>query len=160
MTVSLRPAAASDRSFLLELYATIRDAELSLVDWDDATKRAFVQMQFEAQDSHYRTHYRNTSYDIVEVDGVPVGRLYVARWDDEMRVVDISLLPQWRGRGIGKQLFEDLMAEAAAAQQPLTIHVERQNPALRLYQRLGFTVTSEDDLNFFMTWRAQANTAS
>ena len=160
MTAALRSVTSTDRAFLLDLYASMRAPELDLVDWDDAAKHAFVEMQFEAQDSHYRSHYANTSYDVVLVDGEPAGRLYVGRWPEEIRVVDIALLPAFRGRGVGTRLLRDLMDQATAAGKPLTMHVERDNPALALYGRLGFTVTEELELHWFMTWRPQPKTAS
>jgi ribosomal protein S18 acetylase RimI-like enzyme len=160
VTAALRPVTAADRAFLLDLYASTREAELDLVDWDDATRRSFVEMQFEAQDRHYRTNYDNTTYDVVIVDGECAGRLYVGRWAEEIRIVDIALVPRFRGRGIGQRLLEALMLEADTAGKPLTIHVERENPALRLYRRLGFTVTRELDVYLFMTRQSQPNTAS
>jgi ribosomal protein S18 acetylase RimI-like enzyme len=160
VTAALRPVTDADRAFLLDVYASTREAELDLVDWDEATRRSFVEMQFEAQDRHYRAHYDNTTYDVVIVDGECAGRLYVGRWAEEIRIVDIALIPRFRGRGIGGGLLAALMAEADTAGKPLTIHVERENPALRLYRRLGFTVTRELDVYLFMTRQPQPNTAS
>lgn len=88
------------------------------------------------------------------VDGRPAGRLYVARWPAEIRIVDISLLPEHRGHGIGTALLGDLTAEAAAAGTPLTIHVERFNPALRLYQRLGFVAVGDAGVYLLLRWSA------
>jgi ribosomal protein S18 acetylase RimI-like enzyme len=100
-------------------------------------------MQFEAQDAYYREHYHPASFDAVELDGQPVGRLYVARWEDEIRIIDIALLPAHRGRGIGTALLRGLLNEAAGAGKRLSIHVEKHNPALRLYARLGFTTVAD-----------------
>ena len=52
--------------------------------------------------------------------------------------MDIALLPEYRGRGIGTALLEELLVEADATGRRVTIHVERFNPARRLYERLGF----------------------
>jgi len=134
----LRPAGADDRAFLLRVYASTREEELGLVDWSDEQKAAFVLQQFEAQDEHYREHYDPATFDVIEVDGEPAGRLYVARWEDEIRIIDIALLPGYRGRGIGTALLKALLDEAAAARKRLSIHVELNNPARRLYERLGF----------------------
>lgn len=134
---------AGDAEFLFEVYASTRAEELGGVDWDEAQKDAFLRQQFGAQHAWYTTQYDSASFHVVVVDGHPAGRLYVARWAEEMRIMDIALLPQHRGHGVGRALLDDLIAEAAAAAKPLTIHVERFNPALRLYLRLGFTVAED-----------------
>ena len=136
--ITLRPAGSGDRDFLLQVYASTRDEELQLVDWDDDQKSAFVRMQFEAQDGYYREHYHPATFDVIEVDGRHVGRLYVARWEDEIRIMDIALLPEYRGKGIGTQLLRELLEEGAHTGKRVSIHVEKDNPALSLYVRLGF----------------------
>ena len=142
--VTLRPATADDDELLLAIYASTREEELAALPWPDEQKKAFVAMQHDAQTRHYRAHYTGTSYDIVLVDGEPAGRLYVARWDGELRIVDIALLPAYRGLGIGERLLTALLAEADGAGASVTIHVEHQNRARRLYERLGF-VEVEDE---------------
>lgn len=148
--ISLRPAGSSDRDFLLRVYASTREEELRLVDWSADQKAAFVRMQFEAQDAHYREHYQPATFDVVEVDGEPVGRLYVARGEDEIRIVDVALLPEHRGRGIGTALLRARLGEAATAGKRLTIHVEKHNPARRLYERLGFRESADDGVYVLM----------
>jgi ribosomal protein S18 acetylase RimI-like enzyme len=134
----LRPVTGDDRAFLVELYGSVREPELDHLPWEDATKRAFVEQQFAAQDAHYRAHYDGASLDLVEVDGVPAGRLYVHRGPTDMRIMDIALAPAFRGRGIGARLLRMLIAEADESGCKLSIHVEMNNAARRLYQRLGF----------------------
>src|SRR2546423_4591014 len=136
--VALRPVDENDEVFLRRLYASVREDELALVPWDGAEKSAFLRQQFEAQDAYYHEHYDGATFDVIELDGGPVGRLYVARWEHEIRIVDIALLPEHRDRGIGTALIRALLDEAAAAGKPLSIHVEKHNPARRLYERLGF----------------------
>jgi ribosomal protein S18 acetylase RimI-like enzyme len=151
--VSLRPALASDTELLLSVYASTRERELELVPWSDADKRAFVRSQFEAQHSYYHRHYASAEYSIILERGRPAGRLYVDRRADELRVIDITLLPEHRGCGIGSALLSQLKAEAHAAGKPLTIHVEHHNSALRLYARLGFERVSDDGLYLLLAWR-------
>ncbi|MDX6481054.1 MAG: hypothetical protein QOG85_1564 [Gaiellaceae bacterium] len=141
--VQLRPVTPDDRHFLLRVYASTREEELRLVDWSDDQKAAFVQQQFDAQDAHYREHYDPATFDVIEVDGEPVGRLYVARWEDEIRIMDIALVPAHRGRGIGSALLRDLLDEGARSGKRVSIHVEMNNPAVRLYERLGFAPIEE-----------------
>ena len=124
--------------------------ELAVVPWDDAQKDAFLRMQFDAQDAWWRENYAAGSFDVILVDGEPAGRLYVHRGRSDIRIVDIALLPEHRGNGIGTRLLEDLVAEGDAAGKSVTIHVERMNPALRLYERLGFTVAEDKGIYLFL----------
>ncbi|HEX7049913.1 MAG TPA: GNAT family N-acetyltransferase [Longimicrobiales bacterium] len=159
--IELRDAAPDDRAFLYRVYASTREEELAAVPWSGEQKEAFIRMQFEAQDRYYREHYADASFQVVLVDGEAAGRLYVARWPDEIRIVDIALLPEHRGRGIGTALLEALLAEADAAGRPVSIHVEQYNPARRLYARLGFREVEDRGVYVFMTRApAQVNTAS
>ena len=92
------------------------------------------------------------AFQVILADGQPAGRLYVARWPNEIRIVDITLLPEYRNSGIGTRLLKGLMAEARRAQKVLSIHVELFNPALRLYTRLGFVKTGEHGVYYRMDW--------
>ena len=125
MTVSFRPIRPDDEAFLYEVYASTRTEELALVDWDDAHKAAFLPMQCTAQHQFYQERYTQTDFLIILRDTVPVGRLSVARWQDEIRIVDIALLPPYRNAGIGSAILRDLLAEAAVAHKPVRIHVEK-----------------------------------
>ena len=132
------------------MYATTRADELALVPWTDDEKAAFVAMQFEAQDVSYRMTYPDGRFLVVLGDGVPIGRLYLGRLVDEIRIVDIALLPEHRGAGIGSRLIDDVLAEADAAGIFVRLHVEPWNPALRLYERRGFRVVEERGVYLFM----------
>lgn len=125
----LRPATDMDREQLLEVYASTREEEIARVQWPDGAREAFLSQQFEAQDAYYREYYANASFDVIEVEGRLAGRLYVDRSPAEIRIVDIALLPEFRGRGMGTALLRGLIAEAEASGRSLTIHVEQGNPA-------------------------------
>ena len=118
--------------------------------WDEEQKAAFLRVQFDAQDAWYRENYGRASFDVVIVDGEPAGRLYVHRGKTEIRIVDIALLPEHRGAGVGTKLLENLLAEADEGGKSVTIHVERMNPALRLYDRLGFSVAEDKGVYLFL----------
>jgi ribosomal protein S18 acetylase RimI-like enzyme len=120
------------------------------VPWDEAQKEAFLRSQFEAQDAWWRENYTDASFDVVLVDGEPAGRLYVHRGVTEIRIVDIALLPEHRGDGIGTRVLHELLDEADSAGKSVTIHVERMNPALRLYERLGFTLAEDKGVYLFL----------
>jgi ribosomal protein S18 acetylase RimI-like enzyme len=166
--VNLRPVRwPEDEAFLEGLYASTRADELARVPWTDEQKGAFCRLQFAAQHQHYQEQYAGATFDVIELSGppgevptpdtasggqsppyrsldsVPIGRLYVARWADEIRIVDIALLPEFRGRGIGSTLIKQVLAEGKAAGKPVSIHVEQFNPARSLYRRLGFEVVEE-----------------
>ncbi|MEA2602910.1 MAG: hypothetical protein QOF89_3902 [Acidobacteriota bacterium] len=148
--------------FLLRIYRSTREEELAMVlDWTEEMKAAFVRQQFEAQHAWYQDHYEGATFDVILVDGVPAGRLYVHRREREIRLVDITFLPEFRGGGLGTSILRDLMAEGEASNRPLTIHVEVYNPAMRLYERLGFRPIEERGPYLLMEWRpSQLNTAS
>ena len=147
---TLRPARPEDREHLLAVYASTRAEELAPVPWTEEQKSAFVKMQFDAQDAHYHEHYEGATYEVIEVDGVPAGRLYLHRKPKEIRLVDIALLPAFRGKGIGTRLLAELIAEAKGRGVPLTFHVELFNPARRLYERLGFAPVEEHGVHVLM----------
>jgi ribosomal protein S18 acetylase RimI-like enzyme len=136
--ISLRPIEDADLPFLREVYGGTRAAELALTDWSDEQRAAFVTMQFEAQHRYYSENYTGAAFLVVLWRGVPVGRLYLVRWHDELRLIDIALLPQHRGRGIGSAVLAAVLTEGQRLNLPVRIHVEQFNPALRLYARLGF----------------------
>ena len=158
----LRPVAGDDRAFLVELYDSVRAPELAHVPWDPATRRAFVEHQFNAQDAHYRQHYPGATLDVVEVDGEPAGRLYVHRGLHDIRIMDIALAPAFRGRGIGTGLLRTLIAEADKSGRKLSIHVETNNPARTLYERLSFRPAGEHGVYVLMERvpESYVNTAS
>ena len=155
----LRPVGEGDRELLRAIYASTRAEELAVLPWNDAAKAEFLAFQFEAQDRAYR-EYTDASFSVVEVDGAPAGRLYVARWAEEIRVIDVALLPPFRGRGIGTRLLSDLAAQADASGRTLTIHVEVNNPARRLYERLGFVEAGAAGALHLLLARPPAGTAA
>ena len=150
--VTLRAAQTADEGLLRAVYASTRAEELAVTAWSEEQKSEFCRRQFAAQDAHYRKHYPTAQLSVIQQNGAPVGRLYVDRWEKEIRIMDIALLPEHRRRGIGTRLLRALQDEARAASKVLSIHVERFNPALRLYERLGFKRTSVDGVYYLMKW--------
>jgi GNAT superfamily N-acetyltransferase len=127
------------------------------VDWTDERKEIFLRQQFAAQDLHYRENYPGAQRDIVLIAGQPAGRLYIHRGSDEIRLMDIALVPEFRGAGLGTQLIQDVLAEGERVGKPVTIHVEVFNPARRLYERLGFTNKVDKGVYWLMEWRRDAH---
>jgi ribosomal protein S18 acetylase RimI-like enzyme len=152
--ISLRPIEPEDEEFLCRVYASTRTDELAPLPWTDEEKASFLRMQFAAQHRYYQESYTSARFEVVLVAGQPAGRLYVARWPEELRVIDIALLPEFRRRGAGTALLRGLLEEARSRGLPVRIHVERLNPALALYERLGFRLLEDRGVYLFLEWRA------
>jgi len=154
MTASptLRPARPDDEGFLYQVYASTREEELAQTGWDDAQKEAFLRMQFSAQHTYYHDQFPDAEYSVILSCDNPVGRLYVHRREDEIRIVDIALLPDHCGNGIGSMILNELMDEASKSGKPIQIHVEKFNPALELYKRMGFVETGDTGVYLLMKW--------
>ena len=152
--MTLRAVAPDDGDFLRELYASTRTEELARTGWSDEQKAAFLNQQFTAQTQHYAAHYSAADYRIILACGQRAGRLIILRMEKESRVVDIALLPEYRGQGIGTALLKNLLRDAAAEGRCVTIHVEKFNPAVRLYQHLGFKPAEDKGVYWFMKWTA------
>jgi ribosomal protein S18 acetylase RimI-like enzyme len=152
VNILLRPALAGDEEFLFSVYASTRMEEMALVDWNEAQKDAFLRMQFRAQDQFYRQNYLGAEFSIILKDERPVGRLYLHRQSEEIHILDIALLPPDQRMGIGSSLLQQILDEAARNNLPVTIYVERFNPALSLYQRLGFRLAEDRGVHYFMRW--------
>lgn len=161
--VTLRAATSADYDFMRRLYHDTRAEEMKHFPFDEVQKQAFLDQQFAAQFEHYGIHYPSCERNIIERDGKPIGRLWLDEWPDQIRLVDIALMAEERGSGIGTQLVEGVLARGAASAKPVTIHVEGFNPALRLYQRLGFEHVDSNGMYYLMKWTPPgryANTAS
>lgn len=141
--IAYRPEADSDRPFTAALYASTRAEEVAQSGWPAEMQSAFLLQQFEAQHSHYRLHYPKAEWLIVEREGMPIGRLYLEEWSREIRIIDISIAAECRGAGIGGAILEDVIADGGARDKAVSIHVEKNNPARRLYERLGFAVIED-----------------
>lgn len=149
-----RRIANGDLPFLAQLYASTRAKELAPAPWTDAQKTEFLSSQFQAQHAHYQRYYPNADWLVVSHRGDDVGRLYLERWPTQHRLIDIALLPEWRGKGFGEAMLRDVMDEAAAAGKAVSIHVEKLNPAMRLYRRLGFAAVEDKGVYDLMRWSA------
>lgn len=152
--ITLRPVTDADREFVLRVYEASREIELSVTGWNAEQRRAFVEHQFTAQDSHYREHYADASFDIILFDGEPAGRLYVDCGEEEIAIMDITVLPGFRDRGIATTLVRSITGEAAAANCSVRVYIESFNPSQTLFAKLGFAPTGGDDIVRRFEWRA------
>ncbi|HEX8126083.1 MAG TPA: GNAT family N-acetyltransferase [Allosphingosinicella sp.] len=151
--IAYRPASDEDLGFLALVYASTRLEEVARTGWPLEAQRRFLAHQFDAQHRHYRQNYPAAEWLVIEREGTGIGRLYIEEWPDQIRLIDIALLPDHRGGGSGSAILSDLMTMAAAAGKPLTIHVEKNNPAMRLYRRLGFEPIDEHGVYDLMEWK-------
>ena len=152
-TVHLRPATPADEALLFAIYAASRAPELALVPWEEAQKQAFLELQFRAQQQHYRQEFGEADFLVIEDSGVPAGRLYLDRRPEELRILDVALLPAHRGRGLGSAVLRPLLEEAAALDVPVRVYVEHyQQQALAIFAHLGFEPTEDNGISVLLEW--------
>ena len=154
-SITFRRTTDADVPFLRHLYGTTREARDATRSVDAEQKAAFLDMQFIAQKTHYEEYYPECEFLVIEMEQAPIGRLYIDRADDDIRITDIALLPEFRGRGIGRMLMEEILEEGRATGKRVTIHVEHDNPARRLYDRLGFRHVDTNGVYHLMEWSAE-----
>lgn len=163
--VSLRLATPEDAAFLFALYASTRMEEFAVLGWEKAHIEPLLQMQFQAQRQSYTLQFPNANNQIILLNGLAVGRILldgislpdavigpIAGSATPVHLIDIAILPAYRCQGIGTRLLRELQSAAARAGRPVTLNVLATNPALRLYQRLGFAITGQDDLYSHLIW--------
>lgn len=158
--ILLRSETEKDFQFLEYLYASIRWQELEVTGWARETKVAFLRQQFSLQYHHYAVYYADADFGILVHGAEPIGRIYLHRSSRELRVVDVSLIPEWRGRGIGTILLQAVFAEASSLGATVSIHVEHLNPARKLYERLGFREKNMVGLYRLMVWTPEKTKAA
>ena len=159
--IGFRPITAGDLPFLARLYASTRAEDVAQVPgWSERQKREFLQMQFDAQHRFYQEQFPDADYQVIERGGESIGRVYAHRRDHEIRLIDIALVPAHRGKGLGRSLIEDLQDEAVERGLPLRIHVEKNNPAYRLYLRLGFRMITDKGVYDLLEWQPGADSTS
>lgn len=158
--VRLRPVGPADEAFLEALYASTRHDELAVTGWPVEQIQAFLAQQFKAQSADWERNYPAMERFVVEVDATAAGRLYLDWREDELRIVDIALLPTYRGRGIGGKLLRGLLDQCRLQGKAARIHVEKQNPALRLYERLGFAPEKDVGVYWLLAWQPGTGAAT
>ena len=154
--MTLRAATAADQEFLRGVFAASRETEVAALAADPGQLTTFIDMQFRIQQQSYQARFPAAENSIIVVDGQPIGRMLVDRSAEAIELIDIALMAAWRNRGIGTSLVRGLTVEAAGQSKPVLLEVLRTNPARRLYERLGFTGSSEDSMYIQMRWQPAA----
>lgn len=153
LEIRLRAETPEDESFLFDVYARGRAEELQATGWDEATRQAFLQSQFQAQRRGYRAMFPGGEFQIILRGGERAGRLVVHHAPDEIRLVDIALLPAHQNQGLGARLVGALIAEAEESRRPLRVSVFKPSRAAVFYRRLGFVKTGEAGPYDLWDWR-------
>jgi GNAT superfamily N-acetyltransferase len=154
--LTLRQVTKEDEAFLLALYDSSRAEELSQVEWGEGQKEVFVRWQFDLQRREYDTRFPDARYEVIMVDEEPAGRIWIGADEDQIRLLDIALLPRFQRRGVGTLLLRWLIDQAARAKKPLRHMVFiLNNDAHRFYERLGFVVIEDLGAYKHMEWRNQ-----
>lgn len=143
----------SDEVFLNELYASTRSREMEIVPWSGEQKKAFLKMQFEAQDRYYRDRYPNAAFEIIKLNDRPVGRLYHAELADEIRIIDLAFLPEQFDRNVFIGLLEKMLRKGERAGKPVQIYLEADDPAIEIFVALGFRQIDRHGIYFL--WQYQ-----
>lgn len=144
--MTLRLATPDDAAFLYELYASTRD-DLAGIGLPEAQSAALIRLQYDVRARAYAAQFPDAADEIVVVDGQSAGRLLLASAEDgALVVVDVALLPAFRGRGVGGCVMRRVCARADERGVEARLHVARENPARRLYARSGFVEAGGDDV--------------
>ena len=143
--------ATDTGSLAYRLFAQDKLAQFAAIGLPQAHAEMLVQMQWRGRNLTYATQYPGAEDCVISLEeGTPVGRYLLQKIQDSWRIVDLAILPKWRGQGIGTRLLEQLARQASAEGLALTLRVEKNNPALRLYTRLGFAIVGNDELSYEM----------
>lgn len=154
MNVSLRKATREDEPFLFKLYVSMRAEEFSAVPWSEEQLEAFLRTQFTMQQRTYDAKYPEAEHKIILCDGTDAGAVKFNSTPEDIHLVDLILLPEYRNQGAGSTLLKQFQREAEHTGRTISLRVVKTNPAIRLYKRVGFSVLDEEAAYLFMKWSA------
>lgn len=146
--IERRPATEGDRELLFELFRSALAPEDTFQALPESKRGPLLRAKFDTREQRYRKNYPLADFDVLTVDGKPAGKLYIDRGDDEFVLIDISLLPEFRNRGIGTAVIGRLVEEAGRLVLPVRTRVRHHSPAWRLWRRLGFERVGDDGTHY------------
>jgi len=151
----LRPVVLGDDQFLLSVYESSRTEELAQAEWQPGQREAFVEWQFRLQRREYEARFPEAEYDVILVNGQPAGRIWIGRAENQIRLLDITLIPEFQNHGAGTLLLRRLIDEAKETGKPLRHMVfVLNNDAHRFYERLGFMMIEDLGAYKHMEWKS------
>ena len=148
--IQLRPVEEKDTAFIEAVYRTTREDELNLTNWSEYQKSAFIHMQSAAQLTEYKTKFPSARFQVIIYKKKDAGRFFTCETENDIRLLDITVLPEFRGKGIGTDLLHRLIQRSNKVQKKISLHVIVSNPALKLYKRLGFVDIKKDGFHYYM----------
>lgn len=148
--IELRPVQVKDESFIETVYGSTREDELKRTNWPEQQKKTFIIMQSMAQSAEYKTKFPGAAFQVIVYKKKDAGRFYIWEGDKEIRLIDITLLPAFRRKGIGAFLLKELIKKSNKVQKKISLHVEPNNPALYLYSNLGFIRIKNNGRHYYM----------
>ena len=153
MDLSLAEKTPSDEEFLFSVYASTRAEEMALVaHWSEEQKKQFLRSQFDAQHQYYLSRYPEAFFGVIRFENRPVGRLYTAELAEEVRIIDLTILPEFRRRGVGGKILSDILLNGSRTQKPVQIYIESFNPSGEFFARRGFKPVSEQGIHVLWRW--------
>ncbi len=155
MNIQLKPATFEDEDFLYHVYRTTREQEMAMVPWTEEQREAFLRMQFSAQQNDYSKRFPDAKQTIIVVDEVSIGRLHVVETEDKFKILDITVLPDHRAKGVGSSILNDIQAHAQRSGTHVSIYVETFNPSLSFFEKRGFERIENAGIYWLLEWRAK-----
>jgi len=152
MDIQLRRKDENDSDFLFKLFGEIKIAELNAGSWPQQMQDQLIQMQFTAFEQSVKNEYPFSEDYIILHDSERAGRLQINKEVDHIRVINISLLPAYRNKGIGSGILKKIIQEAESANKPVLLEVDKVNTAVNLYRRLRFEVYEENEIKYGMKY--------
>lgn len=150
--ITFKAISDKDMAFLADLYRSTRWDEVSQAPWSDQQRIDFLNQQFNAQHTHYQTHYPHSEKLIIKQDETSIGRIYIDRDHTSICLIDVALLTKHRGQGLGTKLLKELLHEAQSTDKKVVIHVENFNPAYHWYLKHGFEQMEDKGVYQYMEW--------
>ena len=148
--IQLRAVEEKDTAFIEAVYRTTREAELNLTNWSEYQKSAFINMQSAAQLAEYKTKFPDARFQVIIYNKKDAGRFFTCETENDIRLLDITILPEFTGKGIGTNLLNRLIQRSNKIQKKISLHVIASNPAMKLYQRLGFVHIKNEGFYYYM----------
>lgn len=150
--IKFKAISDEDMAFLLHVYSTTRWEEMIQAPWSDVQRHEFLNQQFQAQHVHYQTYYTTAEFLLIVKDNQNIGRLYIDRNKSTFCIIDIALIPEFKYKGIGTKILQEIIKEAQITDKKIVIHVESFNPAYKWYEKLGFKQVEDKGVYQYMEW--------